>query len=574
MARVVVGNPFENQIPTVSPTANVVDTYVRPAEKSSPFAALAQTLQNIERKATPVLQREEKRRAEKEFAEGQKLWDDTRKQFGEAVKAGIIKEGESPYVRKGYRISNLSSLSAQYSQELKDALDRKKLYTNGNPAAIEAYTKKFKEEFKKKYGINESFGATEVAEYFLPTTTKADQAFAASWREKNVAYMSAKAYDGIRNKLAAYTYSIVDPKLTQEQRTQNANGLMEFIKATAQEAEKDGMNRTKVGDAIGDALRLVALQTQDTTPLDLMAHVQLGTAPLGATYENQLKNLDVTLKINKILEDKRDAKIKQAAAELDAAQSNLFSTASAELVNLTNPDIGVRQASEQKIMDQINALNALGDEDASKLANSMLGLIDSAKSRFDKSDQQDFQAYVSYMGQIQNAANMDEAFLIIKKGLDVGAFTTEQHYRDAMQAAEDRAGTPTYRILEDSTGPVQPILQDVYQQYFSVADSMVSQLSSEDRQRLRDLNGRVASKIKSDVRSFIKDYKTANDGRMPSEDEIYERASISRDVALKRYALTELNRAAETARTAIGKSATLAPNANLTEQVKTVDIPD
>ena len=82
MARPVVGNPFENQIPTVSPTASPVETYVRPAVKKSPFEALANTLSNLERKAVPALQAEEKRRAEREFAEGQELYNKTRQSIG------------------------------------------------------------------------------------------------------------------------------------------------------------------------------------------------------------------------------------------------------------------------------------------------------------------------------------------------------------------------------------------------------------------------------------------------------------------------------------------------------------
>ena len=35
MARPVVGNPFDNQIPTVAPTATPVDTFVRGVEKRS-----------------------------------------------------------------------------------------------------------------------------------------------------------------------------------------------------------------------------------------------------------------------------------------------------------------------------------------------------------------------------------------------------------------------------------------------------------------------------------------------------------------------------------------------------------
>ena len=389
MARPVVGNPFENQIPTVSPTASPVETYVRPAVKKSPFEALANTLNNLERKASPIFEAERKRAAEREFAEGQALWDDTRKQFGDAVRSGILAEGESPYVRKGYRVANLSALSAQYATELRDALDKKKLYTNGNPEAIAAFTAKFKEEFKTKYNVGEDYSDVEVAQYFIPTTSKADEAFASSWRSKNVQYMTAKAYEGVQNKVAAYTYSIVDPKLTPEQRAANANGLMEFIQGVANESELDGLDRSKVGASIGDALRLVALQTNDTTPLELMAHVKLGTAPLGATYENQVKNLDVMLKIADVKEQQREDAIAAVQAQIDTTSNQAFSTASKALADLGNPDSGVREFASREIDKQIDILNGLGDEESSKLANSLLSLRQSAIERFEKNDPQD-----------------------------------------------------------------------------------------------------------------------------------------------------------------------------------------
>ena len=61
MGRSVVGNPFENQIGTVGPTASPVDTYVRPAVQRGEFQALADTLTKIKAKADPILARQEKR---------------------------------------------------------------------------------------------------------------------------------------------------------------------------------------------------------------------------------------------------------------------------------------------------------------------------------------------------------------------------------------------------------------------------------------------------------------------------------------------------------------------------------
>ena len=179
MARPIVGNPFDNQIPTAAPTARPVDIYEKGVIKKSPFEALANSLTNLERKATPIFQAEEKRRAEEEFAQGQELYAKTRKSIGDAVKAGVIDEGASPYLRKGYRIVNLNVLSARYAAELNEALIANKLYTNGNPVAIEQFTEKFYDDFQQKHGFD-GFATTEVADYFLASASKANEAFPVS----------------------------------------------------------------------------------------------------------------------------------------------------------------------------------------------------------------------------------------------------------------------------------------------------------------------------------------------------------------------------------------------------------
>ena len=115
MARRVVGNPFENQLPTVAATARPVDTYVRAVVEKSPLEGLAKLLSNLEKKAVPALQREEERRANAEYAEGVELYNKNRIEMGQAVKDGLIDEGASPYFRKGYRISHLSAMGARYT---------------------------------------------------------------------------------------------------------------------------------------------------------------------------------------------------------------------------------------------------------------------------------------------------------------------------------------------------------------------------------------------------------------------------------------------------------------------------
>ena len=143
MARRVVGNPFENQLPTVAATARPVDTYVRAVVEKSPLEGLAKLLSNLEKKAVPALQREEERRANAEYAEGVELYNKNRIEMGQAVKDGLIDEGASPYLRKGYRVSHLNAMGARYTNELSNALDNQELYKNGNPESIAEFTNKF-----------------------------------------------------------------------------------------------------------------------------------------------------------------------------------------------------------------------------------------------------------------------------------------------------------------------------------------------------------------------------------------------------------------------------------------------
>ena len=237
MVRPIVGNPFENQIPTVSPTASPVDIYVRPSEKTSPFAALADSLSRLERKALPIFQAEEKRRAEAEFAEGQELYAKTRKSIGDAVKAGVIAEGASPYLRKGYRVANLNVLSARYAAELNEALVAGKLYTNGNPAAIEDFTQKFYADFQEKYDFD-GFATTEVADYFLSTASKANEAFRESWKTKHLTYQKEQNYLAFQNEVGSYINSSFLETDTPEVRAVKMSNLGRWVTDKAKVSQR------------------------------------------------------------------------------------------------------------------------------------------------------------------------------------------------------------------------------------------------------------------------------------------------------------------------------------------------
>ncbi len=292
MARPVVGNPFEGQIGTVAPTARPVDTYERGVVKKSPFEALSRTLSNLEKKAVPALQREEARRAEAEYAEGVELYNANRISMGQAVKDGLIEEGESPYLRKGFRVSHLNTMAARYAEELQNNLISKKLYTNGSPAAIEDYTTKFYEEFQQRNGMTE-YRDTEVAEFFSGAAAKANETFRSSWKSKHIAWQAAANYSAWSNEVSAYTSTLFQDDDTPEVREKKQQQLSTWLTEKVKQADVDGMSRTKVSKAVVDSILITALETDDPEVLDILDNVVTGTGIIGQSVETRKRILKV-----------------------------------------------------------------------------------------------------------------------------------------------------------------------------------------------------------------------------------------------------------------------------------------
>ena len=375
MARPIVGNPFDNQIPTVAPTARPVDIYERGVIKKSPFEALANTLTNLERKATPIFKAEEQRLAEKEFAAGQQLYANTRKSIGDAVKAGVIDEGASPYLRKGYRVANLNVLSARYAAELNQALTARKLYTNGDAAAIESFTEQFYADFQDKNDFD-SFAATEVAEYFLSTATKANEAFRESWRTKHLAYQKEQNYLAFQNEVGTYIKSSFLETDTAEARAVKMANLGRWVTERAKEAGVDGMDMSKVNQNIIDSVVLSAYEMNDEGILDVLDTVATGTGILGGTVAARQAKYDAAVNIANIKQKAEDDEIKAFEAEqkqqignilqegIQAAFAaragtegavNTYSDAIVELGKIGTPEAFAKQTALTKFFDSMTA---------------------------------------------------------------------------------------------------------------------------------------------------------------------------------------------------------------------------
>ena len=318
MARAVVGNPFENQIPTVSPTAQPVDIYQRGVVKSSPFASLADNLSRLSQKADRAFGNVEKRAAEREFAEGQELYNKTRLSIGDAVRDGIIDEGESPYLRKGYRVSQLNVLANKYATDLNVALEAQQLYKNGNPAAAAKFSQDFYNKFVEANDLS-GFAPTELAEFLTPTTQKANAAFISSWKTKNISWQREQNYIQFGQEIGAYTDSLYD---SGDINPEKMKSFTDWIQSKVDGAEVNGMDRQKVNKALVDAVLVTAEENDDVDLLTILDEIKVGTGTLGSSISvrNSVMASESRIARSRQAEDVRISREEKAARDKLQAQ--------------------------------------------------------------------------------------------------------------------------------------------------------------------------------------------------------------------------------------------------------------
>lgn len=416
MARPVVGNPFENQIPTVSPTASPVETYVRPAVKKSPFEALANTLNNLERKASPIFEAERKRRAEKEFAEGQRLYQENRIALGEAVKKGIIDEGESPYLKKGYRISQMNTLGMRYTAELESALERQKLYTTDNPERIEKFIAKFQEDFMNKNGMSE-FAPHEVAQYFGTTANKGNEVFREAWRSKHVQWQREQNYIAFEKEVAETTIALFKPSMSLEERQAAMSSFAGWLENKSNTAGIDGMKNSQVLDTILAGVGIAVEQTGQTDILDVFKSTKFGTAAAASSLKVQSKLLQIESAALRL----EEARARREDKELEVA----FETARAT-TRAISEDFYATPSAENRV-ELENAIRTLmGTPDD---ANTSLGVA--LRQQLDAYDRSFVSGGINKTPSselkldkdLRGAANYREATAIIKRAADLGELT-------------------------------------------------------------------------------------------------------------------------------------------------------
>ena len=414
MARAIVGNPFENQIPTVAPTASPVDTFIKPVVQKSPFETLSKTLNDLEQKASPIFEAERQRRAQNEIAEGERLYQENRIAIGDAVRDGIIEEGASPYVRRGYRISQMNTMSMRYTAELENALESRRLYTTGDPARIEAFISEFQQEFVNDNGMGE-FADHEVAEFFGVKANQGNEIFREAWRDRHVAWQAAQAYAAFEREVAQATLGLFRPDQTPQERESAMSTFAAFIQERASDANIDGLNNARMIDTLLNGVALSVEATGDTAALDVFNQLVLGTGPASGSLRVQERILQIQNRADTV----NDARSRDADSELDGAHEVMRTEADrAQLDFMQAPTPENRTAFEEAIA----GLSGTTDEKSTGQAidmQEMLTAYDLAQTRGGVNQTADTQ--IALQRQLSNATDETNARAIIRNFATLGA---------------------------------------------------------------------------------------------------------------------------------------------------------
>lgn len=275
MARPVVGNPFENQVPSISPTARVVETYVQPV-KNKDFEALTQMLNDLDPKVKRNAENNKKRADDLAYKEGTRLYQENRIAMGEAVKEGLIPEGASPYLRKGYRESQMNTLAMRYTGELEAALASENLHHNDDPNVVNKFISDFQSDFVEANGMSK-FSDAEMATNFGTSASKAEELFRQSWQNKHIEWQKEENYKQLGNEVYEAVSTMLTDDMDEVEYLTNQGLFGVWLEQTAAKYSTNGANNAKVLDTIIDAIGVHVEETGDLEVLEVFKQTKFGT---------------------------------------------------------------------------------------------------------------------------------------------------------------------------------------------------------------------------------------------------------------------------------------------------------
>jgi len=293
------------EAPSLQPAANPVDSFfrVRPDNAETgggnALTKLAAGLSEIEPKVAQVAQKAQQRQQKFDTTQGQIKASQTKAELGlkEAVKKGVISEGQSPAFRKAFRLQQLRERARQQSTQLrKEYAQDPKLSNSTDPNAINGFLEKRQQEFFEELK-KEGFSDAEIAEAAIPQLNSANQQLRNSHVQGAVQRIEEGARTGLRNETVAIADQAFGSDYEDVQDVARENGIplsgnkaedRNRVFAASMEGKLDGL--VKAGMSGRDANQIVAKtvaayaqQTRNIDVLDALDKISTGNGSLGNT---------------------------------------------------------------------------------------------------------------------------------------------------------------------------------------------------------------------------------------------------------------------------------------------------
>ena len=417
MARQIVGNPFENQIPNTSPTANVVDTYVQPA-KNNDFAQLTAMLNRLDPKVKRNEVNNQKRADDTAYSEGTRLYQENRIAMGEAVKEGLIPEGASPYLRKGYRESQMNTLAMRYTGELEAALASENLHHNDDPNVVNKFINDFQADFVEANGMAK-FSDAEMATNFGTSASKAEELFRQSWQNKHIAWQKEENYKQLGNEVYQAFSTMLTDDMGEVEYMTNRGLLGVWLEDTAAKYSTNGADNTTVLNTIIDAVGIHVQETGDLEVLEVFKDTRFGTDVVGNSLSYKKKEgaiISSTIRLE-------NARIAKDEKELDQKHEEQRAQTARYLIEyLTDKN----PHAEKQLQFAIAGLKMSKDEKNTSLAIAYTNqLLAGQKANQTGGKNVSAQSEIALDGRLREAKTYEDATKIILEFASDGKIRTE-----------------------------------------------------------------------------------------------------------------------------------------------------
>ncbi|WP_339771424.1 hypothetical protein [uncultured Pseudosulfitobacter sp.] len=313
--------------PVFQSSTQVVDTYVQPAQQPrSKGEALAVALTQLDDAMSPVLKKGIRQAATREHEKGEELFQKNRKDFAEAVRSGEIPMGASPFVRRGYRESQLHVLGATYNVELKRALEHSNLSEVEDPAEVEQFIQAFNEKFREENGL-ENMPRKEVNRIFTPMAVQSNDSFRNQQAAENIQLVEERRFRAFEQELHM---AVTQGRFSGPpgSAAADAKNLGEWLNARAQDMGEEGIDYKLIEGSILNAVGSAAATRGSVSMAGVLNNIEVaGMGSLGQSAKGRKVQSQVRSAASRIEARRNSTASKAVAAERKAELNGLMTEA-------------------------------------------------------------------------------------------------------------------------------------------------------------------------------------------------------------------------------------------------------